>query len=379
MVTNRRAAYAAARAAESQPQPLEIPELVEGQDLEEDFDYDDDDDDDSKPALRLDDLFSTAGAESLAAVTSPMPSAGATKPEPSELFPTKVKPEPESSPVKRKVLIPEPGEYKVMGAGADSAAAEEEDTLVQGVPAVQGDLTQMFWLDAREDTFGNAGTVYLFGKIYNEKLRMYQSCCCRVSGIMRCIFVLPRPEKAEEIGEVVAELGAYMASRGISQRRMKAVYRWYAFEEPGVPREKSRWVKVRYPASSPPLGITDCSGFKTFSRVFGDRRSFLELLLLKRKLKGPSWLSLRNAQRVADGDKLSWCTHEFAVSSPKDVSPLPDDASHPPVPLTVMSVHLVTYLNEKQRVNEIAAMTCVVQDRVSMEGSSEAAAARRDA
>ena len=140
-----------------------------------------------------------------------------------------------------------------------------------------------------------------------------------------------------------------MAQHNIPQRRMKAVDRWYAFEAPGVPRERTKWIKVRYPASSPALNITDCSKYKTFSHVFGATRSFLELLLLKRRLKGPSWISIQGAVAVPPESQITWASIEWSVDTPKAVTVIPD-SQHPPPPLTILSLNMLTFLNEKQKV-----------------------------
>lgn len=59
-------------------------------------------------------------------------------------------------------------------------------------------------------------------------------------------------------------------------------------------------------ASNPPLP-EDLSG-KTFSRVFGTNTSFLELLLLDQKIKGPCWLDIKSPQ--LSNNPMSWCKLE---------------------------------------------------------------------
>jgi DNA polymerase alpha subunit A len=244
----------------------------------------------------------------------------------------------------------------------------------------------MYWIDAKEDNFSSPGVVYMFGKTWDAKAG-WKSCCLRVNNISRCIFVLPRAEKLGPDGapisgaeptlvEVVEELGRTMAQHNIPQRRMKAVDRWYAFEAPGVPRERTKWIKVRYPASSPALNITDCSKYKTFSHVFGATRSFLELLLLKRRLKGPSWISIQGAVAVPPESQITWASIEWSVDTPKAVTVIPD-SQHPPPPLTILRLNMLTFLNEKQKVNEIAAVTCIVNSNVTMDGRPDDRAVRK--
>lgn len=60
--------------------------------------------------------------------------------------------------------------------------------------------------------------------------------------------------------------------------------------------------KASYPALP-----EDLSG-KTFSRVFGTNTSFLELLLLDQKIKGPCWLDIKVPQLTKN--PMSWCKLE---------------------------------------------------------------------
>ena len=55
-------------------------------------------------------------------------------------------------------------------------------------------------------------------------------------------------------------------------------------------------LQVRYPASDStlPLGLSG----RSFVAVFGAQQSPLEALLIKRRLKGPSWVHLKGATRV---------------------------------------------------------------------------------
>ena len=49
---------------------------------------------------------------------------------------------------------------------------------------------------------------------------------------------------------------------------------------------------IKYPAENPPLPA-NLTG-NTFECIFGANQSMLELFLLKRKIKGPCWLTIKN-------------------------------------------------------------------------------------
>ena len=57
-----------------------------------------------------------------------------------------------------------------------------------------------------------------------------------------------------------------------------------------VPRDKTQYLQVSYPAK---YGrFHDNVTGRTFSHIFGNNSSALELLLLERKMRGPSWLNI---------------------------------------------------------------------------------------
>ena len=88
----------------------------------------------------------------------------------------------------------------------------------------------MYWLDAYEDPFKHAGTVWLFGKVWIEKARAHVSCCVSVKNIERNVFLLKRDNKFDlkagkncvdeegdpvpvSIGDVYQEFNSKMAVR----------------------------------------------------------------------------------------------------------------------------------------------------------------------
>lgn len=112
----------------------------------------------------------------------------------------------------------------------------------------------------------------------------------------------------------------------IQNFKSRKVTKKYAFELADVPDE-SEYLEIRYSvcihiifnnisiafyllkffqAANPPLP-EDLSG-KTFSRVFGTNTSFLELLLLDQKIKGPCWLDIKTPQ--LSNNPMSWCKLE---------------------------------------------------------------------
>lgn len=94
----------------------------------------------------------------------------------------------------------------------------------------------------------------------------------------------------------------------------------------------------------------------------------LELFILKRKIKGPCWLTLSNTKRVMQLDqRRSWSKHEIIVDSPKDVSCTLEDLNKPAPPLVALTFAVKTTRNE-HNTNELAMVAGIVQTRVNQDG-----------
>lgn len=110
--------------------------------------------------------------------------------------------------------------------------------------------------------------------------------------------------------DLYQDFDQYRRKAGIEEWAAKFVSRKYAFEDKGVEKGESEWMKVVYGfdrESSPqdlnhladivePELPLNASG-ATFSHVFGANTSPFELLVLKRKIMGPCWLEIKNASQ----------------------------------------------------------------------------------
>jgi DNA polymerase alpha subunit A len=109
----------------------------------------------------------------------------------------------------------------------------------------------------------------------------------------------------------------------------------------------------------------------TFETIFGTNQSMLELFILKRKIKGPCWLTISNAKKIsADGNRSTWCRQELIVDSPKDVTCKPDDINKQAPPLTsvVLSVKIT---RSSHNTSEIAMISFLVQNKVNQDGVTD--------
>ncbi|KAI9506594.1 hypothetical protein BX070DRAFT_186351 [Coemansia spiralis] len=219
--------------------------------------------------------------------------------------------------------------------------AKQESTL-SAIDAVESssDVLHMYWIDALEKN----GNLYLVGKRYS--------------------FL-----------QVHKEFESMVAMYNIRLFECGPVERKYAFEIRNVPAS-AEYLKVAYGFDQPALPA-DLSG-KTFEQVFGTTYSALELFLLKRRMMGPCWLELKNANAVDAHDRISWCRLEVSVEDPKDISVMTDDhveqhrLARTPT-FTTMTLSLKTVMNHKDNSNEIVAISMLVHRNLSLDDPTPAA------
>uniref|UniRef100_A0A803KXY4 DNA polymerase n=1 Tax=Chenopodium quinoa TaxID=63459 RepID=A0A803KXY4_CHEQI len=268
------------------------------------------------------------------------------------------------------------------GAGCEpvktSSIPESEDKS-EFVLETDGSLP-FYILDAYEELYNtNAGTVYLFGKV--KAGNAYHSCCVVVKNMQRCLYAIPSAsvfhneevmklekdfadkkitaaELCTKLHEVAsglkAEMAKHLVNLNVSTFSMAPVKRSYAFERVDIPHGENYVLEINYPFKDPPLQ-PDLKG-DTFCTVLGA----LELFLVKRKIKGPSWLSVSKFSSRPSHQRVSWCKFEIAIECPEDIkesASTKNTAVIPPVIVTAIS--LKTIINEKQNVNEIVSASII--------------------
>uniref|UniRef100_A0A803KSA7 DNA polymerase n=1 Tax=Chenopodium quinoa TaxID=63459 RepID=A0A803KSA7_CHEQI len=304
------------------------------------------------------------------------------------------------------------------GAGCDpvkTSSIPESEEKSEFVLETDGSLP-FYILDAYEELYNtNAGTVYLFGKV--KAGNAYQSCCVVVKNMQRCLYAIPSAsvfhneevmklekdfadkkitaaELCAKLHEVAsglkAEMAKHLVNLNVSTFSMAPVKRSYAFERVDIPHGENYVLEINYPFKDPPLqpdlkGDTFCtllgsnsrqvasmlthrssrttSSVDSFSNGFHEwilHPNALELFLVKRKIKGPSWLSVSKFSSCPSHQRVSWCKFEIAIECPEDIkesASTKNTAVIPPVIVTAIS--LKTIINEKQNVNEIVSASII--------------------
>lgn len=164
---------------------------------------------------------------------------------------------------------------------------------------------------------------------------------------------------------MIMEFNAMRANqfKKITKFKCKFVSRKYCFEMP-IPHGEHKFLKVKYSATEPPLPAT-LKG-NTFDCIFGANQSMLELFILKRKIKGPCWLRIKDAKKNIQF-KQTWCKHEVYINDPKNVEIGLEELNRQSPPLTCLSFSLKT-ARSAENTNEVAMISCLVQNQINQDG-----------
>ncbi|KAI9805540.1 MAG: hypothetical protein M1825_000791 [Sarcosagium campestre] len=233
---------------------------------------------------------------------------------------------------------------------------------------------RMFWLDYTEVN----GSLCLFGKVKDKTSGKYVSSFIKVDNILRKLFFLPRENRrrlgrdtTEEVdmNDVYEEVDALMSQRHVGMHKIKPCSRKYAFELPDIPKEAD-YLKLLYPYDKPSLP-QELTG-ETFSHVFGTNTALFEQFVLWRKIKGPCWLKIDDADYNAVRN-ASWCKFEGQVAKPGLISPLGESENLEAPPMTLMSIALRTTMNTAANKQEILVASARIYENVSLSDTTPAA------
>ena len=250
-----------------------------------------------------------------------------------------------------------------------ASPARQGSGKLDAANTVRPDGTVLFyWTDYIEIN----GILGLFGKVQDSTTGQYVSAYCRVDGVMRNLYFLPRttrrsqPDEEVTMAQVHTEVAAIMRSERIEHFKAKSSNRKYAFELPDIPQQ-SDYLKVLYSYKGKQLPI-DLQG-DSFSHVFGTNTAMFEQFVLYRRIMGPCWLQISSPDLKA-AINTTWCRIELGVADPEDISPISDVASLGLLevpPITLMSVAFRSILNKKEGKSEIVVASARVYNDINLE------------
>ena len=238
--------------------------------------------------------------------------------------------------------------------------------------AVESDGSlRMFWTDYTEIN----GSLCLFGKVKDKSTNEYVSAFVKIDNILRKLYFLPRTYQQKhghdtsrevEMADVYQEVDEVMTRLRVGMHKIKPCSRKYAFELADIPKEAD-YLKLMYPYDKPALS-TDLKG-DTFSHVFGTNTALFEQFVLWKKIMGPCWLKINEAD-LNPINNASWCKFEIQVDSPKSITTASESENLDAPPLTLMSISLRTKLNVKENKQEILVASARVYENMSLNDTS---------
>jgi DNA polymerase alpha subunit A len=196
--------------------------------------------------------------------------------------------------------------------------------------------------------------------------------------MQRTVFALPKmtgkargtlteEEEKKQMMDIFSELDSIRKKNysHITKWKCKPVTRKYAFEMP-IPHGEHKFLKIKYDATMPTIN-PNLTG-NTFECLFGANQSMLELFILKAKIKGPCWMTVRNVQKATDFKK-TWCRHEINISSPSDIVITIDDLNRESPALSALTFSFKT-TRSQYNTNEIAMISCIIHPKLHQDGPS---------
>ncbi|KAF7456976.1 DNA polymerase alpha catalytic subunit [Cryptosporidium felis] len=179
-----------------------------------------------------------------------------------------------------------------------------------------------------------SGELYLFGKIMTgaegSDQEATESCCVVIKETWRSLYLYPReslpnhPDPLSVSHGVAKEIIELRKEFRIPKLQMKPVVRNFCFSDKEVKFGPNQpFLKLLYSSRNPSLPA-NLSG-ETFSRTFGLNTSLTENFIIKRKIKGPSWLKISKPFQIVPvgGGRKSQCKVEIHTPNWKTIRPWP--------------------------------------------------------
>eukprot|EP00210_Caulerpa_lentillifera_P008148 g7782.t1 len=267
-------------------------------------------------------------------------------------------------------------------ANVDTESRNQEYVKLSDLELTPSGVLPFYLLDAEENP-QLPGVVYLFGKtLFRNR---FISCCICVRNLERAIFVVPNDDCFRQIDELEKEYQGVerlryihelatplkdeiyhlLRSRGVQGKiTTKPVKRSYAFDDPRIPHGEQYVLKVKFQDTGANL-VNSLQG-RHFRVIYGGKQSLVESILLRRKIRGPRWIGIRQPVQTQGAKPVTWCTLELEIHSHKDlITTSSEDWSLQASPaLRMISLSLQTQKSEKTHLQEVLMINLMSLDGV---------------
>ncbi|CAD8188928.1 unnamed protein product [Paramecium pentaurelia] len=157
----------------------------------------------------------------------------------------------------------------------------------------------LYWIDIYEDQMRFPGSLFVFGKVKNQKLNVYDSCSLYFEDYRKTIYLSYENGKYSE-QQLIQELQALMKKQlGLGQKdyTYQFVDRQYAFEIADISTNQQQYLEVSYTlkhGSQMPVRIDN----PIFKYALQSTQTLVEQFLIYNKVRGPCWLQLKSCQTL---------------------------------------------------------------------------------
>lgn len=238
---------------------------------------------------------------------------------------------------------------------------------------------KFYYLDAWTDQINRPGEIYLFGKVeVPGKVISYNSICVRVENVNRHLFLLPRThfydaktkkltDKEVSIADVYEEFDDRISKDlRLTTFNSRKVFKSFAFSLPDVdvPIE-SEYLEICYAGKF--ATPSSKNKFATIAHIFGCNTSPIETFILERKIKGPCWLEVKKF-KVMDATS-SWTKNQITIPDINCISTITveNQQQNAPPPLSILTLNVKCILNSATNKNEIVQISCLANDKFSLD------------
>eukprot|EP00871_Galdieria_phlegrea_P000258 jgi/Galph1/1232/GphlegSOOS_G6044.1 len=244
-----------------------------------------------------------------------------------------------------------------------------------------GDIL-VFWYDIEEVTNKGCSSLYIFGKtpmktnsnhstgIQGDFLaNSFQSVCLSIRNVDRVLYFAPKWSDTQQGDPVITE--SIIAENVLPEVRelltptvprfhAKIVSRSHPFlDDARIPKESSYYLKVKYPYKyAAPRSEVCREGGQTFSRIFGSTTTMSERLLVKKRMRGPGWLRIRNAK--VSLTLPSYVPYQLEIDNLDDITFEEPEMAHFAycrLNLSILSISLVLLWQDDTKTHEIVAIS----------------------
>lgn len=188
------------------------------------------------------------------------------------------------------------------------------------LPLNQDNSLFVYWIDIIEEVINRNNCVIIFGKIYEPEQQRFSSISLVLKNIERVLYIIPKDDKINggkfDLKSVTNEFHELRKNKfaAIDKVKTKETKKKYCFELP-IEHGEHDCLEIRYNSN---LGQIPANlNAKTFDYIFGRNNSLLEIVLIEKNIRGPSWIKIeKDCFYDKNGNNhITWSKFEIEIDN----------------------------------------------------------------